>query len=113
MSMLSYRAGKNPFPALYLSGKLWREALMKNNFRTYVCFVVLLLFWGNLYPQYALTEDIYTVTDACDRSLKKDPAADYARISAAGAGAVKIRFALIEKLDEWFGEKKTYEDRGN
>ena len=61
---------------------------MKNNLRTCVCFVVLLLFWGNLYPQYALTEDIYTVTDACDRSLKKDPAADYARISADVEGSI-------------------------
>ena len=86
---------------------------MKNYFRTYFCFVVLLLFWGNLYPRYALTEDIYQVRDTQNRVLKKDPAADYARISAAGAGEVVIRFALIEKLDEWFGEEKTYDDRGN
>lgn len=86
---------------------------MKNNLRTCICFVVLLMFWGILYPQYALTEDMYRVTDAGQTIQEKDPAADYARISAAQPGEVRLHFSLLEKLDEWFGEKKTYEDRGN
>ena len=86
---------------------------MKNNLRTCVCFVVLLLFWGMLYPQYALTEDMYRVTDGKETVYEKDPAADYARINGARPGEVELHFSLLEKLDEWFGEKKTYEDRGN
>ena len=86
---------------------------MKKNLRTYVCFVVLLMFWGILYPQYALTRDMYRVTDRQSGILEQDPAADYACISAAEPGEVELHFFLLEKLDEWFGEKRTYEDRGN
>ena len=86
---------------------------MKNNLRTTICFVVLFIFWGMLYPQYALTEDMYRVTADGSEVEEKDPAADYARISAARPGEVELHFSLLEKLDEWFGEKKTYEDREN
>ena len=86
---------------------------MGKNLRRQICFMILLLFWGMLYPQYALTKDMYRVTDEYDRILEKDPVSDYARISAAGPGEVELHFSLLEKLDAWFGEKRTYEDRGN
>ena len=86
---------------------------MRKNLRIQLCFMILLLFWGMLYPQYALTKDMYRVTDGYGRVLEKDPVSDYARISAAGPGEVELHFSLLEKLDAWFGEKKTYEDRGN
>ena len=58
------------------------------------------MFWGMLFPQYALTEDMYRVTDAGQTIQEKDPAADYARISAAQPGEVRLHFSLLEKLDE-------------
>ena len=77
---------------------------MKNILRTSICFVVLFMFWGMLFPQYALTEDMYRIKDCGYGSEAKDPAADYARISAARPGEVELHFSLLEKLDEWFGE---------
>ena len=77
---------------------------MKNNLRTCICFVVLLLFWGMLYPQYALTQDMYRVICDGREICEKDPAADHACISAARPGEVELHFSLLEKLDEWFGE---------
>jgi len=86
---------------------------MKKNLHTAVCFVVLLLFWGMFYPQYTLSQDMYQVKDSDGTVLEQSPVEDLAAISAAGPGEVTMRFWWLDKLDEWFGEKKDDEDRGN
>ena len=35
----------------------------------------------------------------------KDSASDYKQILGAKAGEVEIRFALLDQIEEWFGEK--------
>ena len=58
--------------------------------------------WGMMYPQYGVTEGMYEVAE---KNSSKDCASDYKQMLAAKAGEVEIRFALLEQIEEWFGEK--------
>lgn len=84
---------------------------MKKNLRASILFLTIMTLWGIIYPQYALTEDMYLVTKD-GHEMQKDCVADYERIMTAGQGEVTVRFAFLEKFEEWFGENETYEDSG-
>ena len=75
---------------------------MKNNPRAGILFLTIMMLWGIMYPQYALTEDMYEVAE---KNSSKDCVSDYKQMLAAKAGEVEIRFALLEQIEEWFGEK--------
>ncbi len=77
---------------------------MKKDPRAGILFLTIMMLWGIMYPQYALTEDMYEVTES-GKPVLKDCASDYKQILAAGAGEVEIRFALLDQIEEWFGEK--------
>lgn len=81
---------------------------MGKNLRASILFLTIAMFWGIIYPQYALTEDMYQVTDG-GQAVQKDCPADYERILSAKRGEVEIRFALFEQIEEWFGEKDSDE----
>lgn len=84
---------------------------MRKNLRASILFLTISLFWGIIYPQYALTEDMYEVS--CDgRIAKKDCRTDYERILSAGPGEVELHFFLLDQLKEWFGENETHEYNG-
>lgn len=72
--------------------------------RANILFLTILMFWGIIYPQYTLTEDMYRVTDENQQEIEKDCLRDYEHILRAGGGEVKVRFALIEEIREWLGE---------
>ena len=78
-------------------------------------FLAVLMFWGLLYPQFALTRDTYRAVPAEDGSLcpEGDSLKDYAELLTAEPGEIEIRFALPDEIEEWFGEKETYEQSGN
>ncbi len=84
---------------------------MKKKLRAGIFFLTIMMLWGIIYPQYALTEDMYQVT-MDERMLPGDRAADYERIMTAEPGEVTVRFALFDQLEEWFGENETYENGG-
>lgn len=84
---------------------------MKKNLRAGIFFLTIMMLWGIIYPQYTLTEDMYQVT-MDGKTLHREGAADYERIMTAGPGEITVRFALFEKLEEWFGENETYENGG-
>lgn len=84
---------------------------MNKNLRASILFLTIMTLWGIIYPQYALTEDMYRVTRD-GREVEKDCTADYERIMTAKQGEVTIRFAFLEKFDEWFGENESNEDGG-
>ena len=77
---------------------------MRKKLRADILFLTILMFWGIIYPQYTLTEDMYRVTDKEHNELKKDFTRDYEHILRAGEGEVVIRFALLEQIQEWLGE---------
>lgn len=77
---------------------------MKKDPRAGILFLTIMVLWGIMYPQYALTEDMYEVTEQ-GQSVPKDCASDYTQILAAKAGEVEIRFSLLDQIEEWFGEK--------
>ena len=74
-----------------------------------------LMFWGLLYPQFALTGDTYRAVEAKegDGASERDPLEDYGALLNADPGEVRIRFALLDEIQEWFGEKEVYEQSGN
>lgn len=81
---------------------------MGKKMRAGILFLTIVMFWGIIYPQYALTEDMYQVTDD-GQMVQKDCPADYERILSAKRGEVTIRFALFDQIEEWFGEKDNNE----
>lgn len=85
---------------------------MKDSLKTLGCIAVLSLFWGLLYPQYAITEDMYRIKKEEGIAWEKDCGKDYARMRSARPGEVEIKFSLVEKWKEWFGEKEDDEDGG-
>lgn len=84
---------------------------MNKNLRASILFLTIMTLWGIIYPQYALTEDMYQVARD-GHEVEKDCTADYGRIMAAKQGEVTVRFAFLEKFDEWFGENESDEDGG-
>lgn len=81
---------------------------MEKNLRAGILFLTIVMFWGIIYPQYVLTEDMYQVTEN-GREVPRDCTADYERILSAKRGEVEIRFALFDRIEEWFGEKNNDE----
>lgn len=84
---------------------------MEKHLRASILFLTIMMFWGIIYPQYALTEDMYRVTED-GKAVVQDCPADYENIMTARRGEVKIRFALVEKIEEFFGEKESDEYNG-
>lgn len=80
------------------------EKGMKKDPRAGILFLTIMMLWGIMYPQYALTEDMYE-TAKQGQPVLKDSASDYKQILGAKAGEVEIRFALLDQIEEWFGEK--------
>lgn len=83
---------------------------MKKDPRTGILFLTIMMLWGIMYPQYALTEDMYEVTRQ-GQPVSKNSISDYTQILAAKAGEVEVRFALLDQIEEWFGEERN-EDSG-
>ncbi|MDO4292460.1 MAG: hypothetical protein Q4C65_04420 [Eubacteriales bacterium] len=78
---------------------------MKKNSRAGILFLTIMMLWGIIYPQYALTREMYQV-EQDGRRLAQDAASDYGRILTAKPGEVELRFGLLERIEEWFGEKE-------
>ena len=74
------------------------EKGMKKDPRAGILFLTIMMLWGIMYPQYALTEDMYETAKQGQPVLNK-------QILGAKAGEVEIRFALLDQIEEWFGEK--------
>ena len=77
-------------------------------------FLTMMMLWGIIYPQYAFTEEMYETVqsaDAVDDNHRTAVAAggnclrDYRRILTAAPGEVSVRFAIVDQIEEWFGEK--------
>ena len=89
------------------------ERVCKETARRYFYLTIMML-WGIIYPQYALTEEMYETVqsaDAVDDNHRTAVAAggnclrDYRRILTAAPGEVSVRFAIVDQIEEWFGEK--------
>lgn len=78
---------------------------MEKHLRASILFLTIMMFWEIIYPQYALTEDMYRVK-AEGKTVAQDCPADYGNIMTAKRGEVTVRFALLEKIEEFFGEKE-------
>ena len=87
---------------------------MQKKPRAGILFLTIMMLWGIIYPQYAFTEEMYETVqsaDAADGSDKTAVAAgrdclrDYRRILTAAPGEVWVRFAIVDQIEEWFGEK--------
>lgn len=81
---------------------------MEKHLRASILFLTITMFWGIIYPQYALTRDMYRVTEG-QTAVAQDCPADYDNILTAKRGEVEVRFALFEKIEEFFGEKESDE----
>lgn len=75
---------------------------------SWAALLALLMFWGLLYPQFALTKDTYRVLQE-EESREQDSLGDYGKLLTAGPGEVRIRIGLLDEIEKWFGEKETYE----
>lgn len=84
---------------------------MKKYLRASILFLTIAMFWGIIYPQYALTEDMYEVSQN-GREVEKDSLRDYRNMLSAKQGSVEIRFALLDQIEGWFGENRNDGDRG-
>ena len=85
---------------------------MQKKPRAGILFLTIMMLWGIIYPQYAFTEEMYETVqsaDAVDDSHRTAVAAgclrDYRRILTAAPGEVSVRFAIVDQIEEWFGEK--------
>ena len=92
---------------------------MQKKPRAGILFLTIMMLWGIIYPQYAFTEEMYETVqiasvqgaDAVDDSHRAAVAAgrdclrDYRRILTAAPGEVSVRFAIVDQIEEWFGEK--------
>lgn len=83
-----------------------RGIKMGKNLRAGILFLTITMFWGIIYPQYALTEDMYQVTKDGQRAAKDCPA-DYRHILTAKREEREIRFWLLEEIETWFGENES------
>lgn len=84
---------------------------MGKKFRTGALLLALCLTWGVLYPQYALTENMYELTGEERNPLPKDCARDFFSILHTEPQNLEIRFALLEKLEAWFDRKEETRER--
>ena len=87
---------------------------MQKKPRAGILFLTIMMLWGIIYPQYAFTEEMYetvliiagirdnhrTAVAAGGNCLR-----DYRRILTAAPGEVSVRFAIVDQIEEWFGEK--------
>lgn len=80
---------------------------MNKNLRAGILFLTMMSIWGIIYPQYALTEDMYAVTGNGGKVGTKDSGKDFMRILTAEKGEVKLRFRALDKIEELIGEKET------
>ncbi len=78
---------------------------MKDHLRTGILLLTITMFWGIIYPQYALTEDMYRIVGSGEET-PGDCVADYRNIMTAKQGEVEIRFAFLEKIEELLEEGK-------
>ena len=90
-----------------------RKSMQKKP-RAGILFLTIMMLWGIIYPQYAFTEEMYETVqsaDAADGSDRTAAAAgrdclrDYRRILTAAPGEVSVRFAIVDQIEAWFGEK--------
>ncbi len=80
----------------------------KKRLRAGTVLLTVLMFWGVLYPQYALTEDMYEVRGSEGEVLPRECPEDFFRILSAEHDGVEIRFAVWERLREWLLEREAY-----
>ena len=87
---------------------------MQKKPRAGILFLTIMMLWGIKYPQYAFTEEKNETeqsADAVDDNHRTAVAAggnclrDYRRILTAAPGEVSVRFAIVDQIEEWFGEK--------
>jgi len=83
---------------------------MQKKPRAGILFLTIMMLWGIIYPQYAFTEEMYETVqsaDAVDDSHRTAVAAgrNCLRILTAAPGEVSVRFAIVDQIEEWFGEK--------
>ena len=78
---------------------------MEKYLRAGILLLTITMFWGIIYPQYALTEDMYRIVGE-EQGRGRDCAADYRNIMTAKRGEVEIRFAFLEKIEELLGERE-------
>ena len=107
---------------------------MQKKPRAGILFLTIMMLWGIIYPQYAFTEEMYETVQSADsvndsRAGSKsgsrtspnriasadggdrtavtgrDCLRDYRRILTSAPGEVSVRFAIVDQIEEWFGEK--------
>lgn len=86
---------------------------MQKKPRAGILFLTIMMLWGIIYPQYAFTEEMYETVQSSaaapgDRekaAASRDCLRDYRRILTAAPGEVSVRFAIVDQIEEWFGEK--------
>lgn len=81
---------------------------MKRKLRAGTVFLTVLMFWGILYPQYALTEDMYEVRGRDGEALPKECPEDFRRLLSAEYEGVELRFAVLDRMREWLSEREAY-----
>ena len=87
---------------------------MQKKPRAGILFLTIMMLWGIIYPQYAFTEEMYETVQSADAVDDNHRTAvdaggnclrDYMRILNAAPGEVSVRFAIVDQIEEWFGEK--------
>ena len=83
---------------------------MQKKPRAGILFLTIMMLWGIIYPQYAFTEEMYETVQSADNHRTAVAAGgnclrDYRRILTAAPGEVSVRFAIVDQIEEWFGEK--------
>lgn len=76
---------------------------MQKKPRAGILFLTIMMLWGIIYPRYAFTEEMYETVQSS--AAGKDCLRDYCRILTAAPGEVSVRFAIVDQIEEWFGEK--------
>lgn len=66
---------------------------------------LLALFWGILYPQYALTEDVCIKKIDGEAVVRQDASEDLWNLLSEEADQVNIRLSIFETFKEKFGER--------
>ncbi len=82
--------------------------MRRKGLRAGTVLLTVLMFWGFLYPQYALTEDMYEVRGSQGEVLPKACPEDFLRMLSAEYDGMEIRFAVWECVREWFLEREAY-----
>ena len=81
---------------------------MKKALRAGTVILTVWMFWGLLYPQYALTEDMYELHGADGEAIQKSCPEDFRRLLTAEYDGAEIRFAVWERMREWLSEREAY-----